>query len=156
MRGEIYCKFKNEFVNDFSFYIENLITVPFGYPSEPLELKMLDYSGILHKEKLKLEEKLDEKCRQLGEMMEPGLMELMHYTVRQVEGIEYEMVRLRKRKNLFELRMEDLEKKSKISFEKNTKKSLNRKFFSLKPIIGRSFSLEAYTKFGFKNHLFNF
>lgn len=112
-KGEIELNLKNEFIKEVNFSIDIKINFPFYYPKLPLEIELIDFGGVTHKMAENLVEILEEKSREMSFLDEMGLFEVVLVGVRWVEEVEEEQGRTLNRKNLFEIRLENEEKKSK-------------------------------------------
>lgn len=115
-KGEIVMNFQNEFEEDLKISADFQVNFPYNYPILPLEIELKDFGGITFKQAEKLLEELKEKSKMMSRIKEMSLFEVISLGVNWIEEVEDAQIKVKRRKNLYEIRREKEEKKSNFFF----------------------------------------
>jgi hypothetical protein len=87
------------------------VNISLDYPNGDFEFELIDFMGMDVKKASKFMEKIKNRADLLGAMGEGGIFEIAKVGIREMEEYEDYKEKALKRKNLFEIRQEGIEKK---------------------------------------------
>ena len=109
--GQFLLNLKNEFNDEFKLALNLKVSISLDYPNGDFEFELIDFMGMDSKKAGKFITKIKNRADLLGAMGEGGVMEIAKVSVREMEEYEDHKEKALKRKNLFEIRLEEQEKK---------------------------------------------